>query len=223
MTRAEEAEAKNKKLEQEIYTRDQEITSLQHKLSVLDESLEKAEAKLADAKAATEEGETSKMTAENLTRKIQLLEEELDTAEKNVKETVEKYVLSNSQLLSRYIWGTPGLHSFSSRLRQVDVKAEHFERQVQRVEAERDSWEKKYEVRFWFFPLIITITNILSLYRKPRRNTSNPRGTWTNWSSPWKAFDPVTPNLTLDALLPLLLTFTNHFSYLDPLLVAILH
>jgi hypothetical protein len=31
------------------------------------------------------------------------------------------------------------------RLRQVDVKAEHFERQVSRVEAERDSWEKKFE------------------------------------------------------------------------------
>lgn len=31
------------------------------------------------------------------------------------------------------------------RLRQVDVKAEHFERQVARVEAERDAWEKKFE------------------------------------------------------------------------------
>jgi len=30
-------------------------------------------------------------------------------------------------------------------LRQVDVKAEHFERQVARIEAERDSWEKKCE------------------------------------------------------------------------------
>ncbi|KAE9399926.1 hypothetical protein BT96DRAFT_993558 [Gymnopus androsaceus JB14] len=30
-------------------------------------------------------------------------------------------------------------------LRQVDVKAEHFERQVQRMEQERDAWEKKYE------------------------------------------------------------------------------
>ena len=39
----------------------------------------------------------------------------------------------------------------SDRLRQVDVKAEHFERQVQRVEQERDSWEKKYEVRLLFF------------------------------------------------------------------------
>lgn len=31
------------------------------------------------------------------------------------------------------------------RLRQVDVKAEHFERQVARVESERDTFEKKYE------------------------------------------------------------------------------
>jgi len=30
-------------------------------------------------------------------------------------------------------------------LRQVDVKAEHFERQVQRAEQERDAWEKKHE------------------------------------------------------------------------------
>jgi len=48
------------------------------------------------------------------------LEEELDAAEKNVKDTVE-------------------------RLRQVDVKAEHFERQVTRIEQERDQWERKYE------------------------------------------------------------------------------
>ena len=32
------------------------------------------------------------------------------------------------------------------RLRQVDIKAEHFERQVQRVEQERDGWTTRYEV-----------------------------------------------------------------------------
>ena len=32
------------------------------------------------------------------------------------------------------------------RLRQVDVKAEHFERQVSRVEQERDEWERKHGV-----------------------------------------------------------------------------
>jgi hypothetical protein len=45
--------------------------------------------------------------------------------------------------LHRVVYPT---HCHSSRLRQVDVKAEHFERQVQRAEQERDGWEKKYEV-----------------------------------------------------------------------------
>jgi len=33
----------------------------------------------------------------------------------------------------------------SRRLRQTDVKAGHYERKVQALEAERDSWENKYE------------------------------------------------------------------------------
>lgn len=90
--RAEAAEAKNKKLELELLARDQDITSLQHKLSLMDADLEKAEAKLADAKHAHEEGDSARSTAENLQRKIQILEEELDNAEKNLKETVEKFV-----------------------------------------------------------------------------------------------------------------------------------
>ncbi|KAI0305978.1 tropomyosin [Multifurca ochricompacta] len=118
--RAEKAEAKNKKYEEDLLQKDQEITSLTHKLSVLDSDLDKAESNLADHKRALAEGESDKSTKDTLTRKIQLLEEELDAAEKNAKETVDK-------------------------LRQVDVKAEHFERQVQRLEQERDLWEKKYE------------------------------------------------------------------------------
>ncbi|KAJ7148446.1 tropomyosin [Mycena crocata] len=120
VARADEAEKKNKAYEQTLLEKDHEITSLQIKLEHLDADLAKAEGVISESKADREAGETSKMTNEGLTRKIQLLEEELDAAEKNVKETVEK-------------------------LRQVDVKAEHFERQVQRVEQERDMWEKKYE------------------------------------------------------------------------------
>ncbi|KAJ7181079.1 tropomyosin [Mycena filopes] len=120
VARADEAEAKNKQLLQQLLEKDHEITSLQVKLEKLDSDLAKAESIIQDSKADREVGEMSKMTNEGLVRKIQLLEEELDAAEKNVKETVEK-------------------------LRQVDVKAEHFERQVQRVEQERDQWEKKYE------------------------------------------------------------------------------
>ena len=35
---------------------------------------------------------------------------------------------------------------YSSRLRQIDLKAEHFERQVHTLEQESAQWEKKYEV-----------------------------------------------------------------------------
>lgn len=94
--RAEAAEAKNKKLEMELLAREQEITSLSHKLNVMEGDLEKAEAKLADAKNAREDGDSAKSTAENLQRKIQILEEELDNAEKNLKETVEKCVFVDS-------------------------------------------------------------------------------------------------------------------------------
>jgi tropomyosin len=90
--RAEAAEAKNKKLELELLAREQEVTSLNHRLNVVEGNLEKAETTLADAKHASQEGDTAKSTAESLQRKIQILEEELDTAEKNLKETVEKFV-----------------------------------------------------------------------------------------------------------------------------------
>ena len=38
-----------------------------------------------------------------------------------------------------------GLTCTPPRLRQTDVKAGHFERKVQALEAERDQWESKYE------------------------------------------------------------------------------
>ncbi|KAL7009829.1 tropomyosin-2 [Cystobasidiomycetes sp. EMM_F5] len=119
-TRAEEAEAKVKKLDHDILTKDQEIQSLQHKLSVAEADLEKLESSLKEHKSAKEEAGQHRDTNESLTRKISLLEEELDTAEKNLRETTDK-------------------------LRQVDVKAEHFERQVTRAEQERDQWEHKFE------------------------------------------------------------------------------
>ena len=92
VARAEEAEAKIKKLEQEILSKDQEIQSLNHRLTNAETELDKAEGKLTDVKHVRDEHESSKSTNEGLQRKILLLEEELDTAEKNVKETVERYV-----------------------------------------------------------------------------------------------------------------------------------
>lgn len=132
--RAEAAEAENKKVsytrgrskltvqyQQTLLERDQEISSLQHKLSLAEEEADKAEEKLKELKGSAEEGDTHRTASENYQRKVQLLEEELDKAEKDLKETTEK-------------------------LRQVDVKAEHFERAFQRAEQERDEWERKHGV-----------------------------------------------------------------------------
>ena len=70
--------------------RDQEISSLQHKLALAETDLEKAEGKVKDLKSAADEGDNHRTTGENLARKVQLLEEELDKAEKDLKETTEK-------------------------------------------------------------------------------------------------------------------------------------
>ena len=66
---------------------------MNHRLGLLEADLEKAEAKLNETKASAADAESSKTTSDALQRKVQLLEEELDAAEKTLKETNEKYVL----------------------------------------------------------------------------------------------------------------------------------
>jgi predicted nucleic acid-binding Zn-ribbon protein len=106
--RAEAAEAKNKKYEQELLQKEQEITSLNHRLSVLDTELEKSEGKTTELKGALTEVDASKATNESLSRKIVVLEEELDTAEKNVRETMEKCVPpSYPFVVASFVWQTP--------------------------------------------------------------------------------------------------------------------
>lgn len=179
VARAEEAEAKNKKLEQTLLEKEQDLSSKTHQLSVLEGELEKAESKLAEAKGAHDENDISKTTNDGLNRKIQLLEEELDNAEKNLKDTVERSVCSR-----RSRWSCISDYC-ASRLRQVDLKAEHFERQVQRLEQERDQWEKKYEVqscRDLHYHVSLT-----SSYRKRRRSTALRKPSWTSLFPLWKA------------------------------------
>jgi tropomyosin len=71
-------------------TKDQEIVSLQHKISTLESSLDKAELALGESKGAKDEGENHKTLNDTLGRKIALLEEELEDAEKKVRETTDK-------------------------------------------------------------------------------------------------------------------------------------
>jgi tropomyosin len=100
LTRAEDAEAKSKGLEQTILEQEHEIASLRVQLSNIDEALGRAEDTVSDAKAATRKADESRSTIASLTRKIAPLEEELNTAERHAKDTVESCATTYTTELS---------------------------------------------------------------------------------------------------------------------------
>lgn len=150
--RIEELAARVKVLEQENLTKDQEILSLTHRNTLLTDDLDKTEKVLAEAKSAADTGAAHGSEVDSLNRKLQLLEEEAEEADKNLRETNEKQVAlilfphdSQKEILP-FQKAFVEMHlTRRIRLRLTDVKAEHYERKVATVEAERDSWERKYE------------------------------------------------------------------------------
>jgi tropomyosin len=90
-TQIEEMKARIKVLEQENLAKEQEITSLTHKNSVLEAEVDKLEGGIKEAKRLAEEGSHAGSQNESLTRRLQLLEEETEQADRNLRETNEKY------------------------------------------------------------------------------------------------------------------------------------
>ncbi len=90
-SKVEELQAKVKTLEQESLSKEQEITSLNHKNQLLETNVEKLEADNAELKKTLGSREGDINQSESLQRKLQLLEEEAEEADKNLRETHEKY------------------------------------------------------------------------------------------------------------------------------------
>ena len=90
--KVEELQAKVKTLEQENLSKEQEITSLQHKNGVLEAEVEKLEESRKSFKDQADLGTQHGTQNETLTRRLQLLEEEAEEADKTLRETNEKYV-----------------------------------------------------------------------------------------------------------------------------------
>lgn len=90
--KVEEMQTKMKTLEQDNLAKEQEITSLQHKNGLLESEVEKLETAIKDFKQAAEDGTQHSTTNEALTRRLQLLEEEAEEADKTLREANEKYV-----------------------------------------------------------------------------------------------------------------------------------
>lgn len=98
----EELQTKIKTLEQENLSKEQEITSLNHRNSVLEEEVEKLESSVKDAKDAANQSAQHDTQNEALQRRVQLLEEEAEENEKTLRESNEKCD-SSLHLLSGYL------------------------------------------------------------------------------------------------------------------------
>lgn len=90
--KVEELQAKVKTLEQENLSKEQEITSLSHKNGILETEVEKLEEKISELKKSADDGQQHGTQNETLTRRLQLLEEEAEQADKTLREANEKYV-----------------------------------------------------------------------------------------------------------------------------------
>ena len=91
--KVEELQSKVKTLEQENLTKEQDITSLQHKNNLLEAEVEKLESNISEFKKAADEGQQHGTQNETLQRRLQLLEEEAESADKTLRDANEKYVV----------------------------------------------------------------------------------------------------------------------------------
>ena len=98
--KVEELNARVKTLEQENLAKEQEITSLSHRNQLLEQEVEKLEDGIKNHKSAADESAMHGKTNETLQRRMQLLEDEAEEADKNLRETNEKYIAAT--MLSRY-------------------------------------------------------------------------------------------------------------------------
>lgn len=89
-TQIEEQKTKIKTLEQDNLSKEQEITSLNHKNGVLEKEVEKMEGDIKKHKEVADESVQHGTQNETLQRKVQMLEEETEEADRNLRETNEK-------------------------------------------------------------------------------------------------------------------------------------
>ncbi|PVU90936.1 hypothetical protein BB559_003475 [Furculomyces boomerangus] len=118
--RADAAEMALKQLNDQQTEREHEINSLTNRVSMLEEELERKDAKIAETKQLVEDNENSKNAGDTLSKRIHMLEEKLEEAELELQQTKEK-------------------------LRNMDIKADTLERTVAQMENERNDFERKHE------------------------------------------------------------------------------
>ena len=99
--KVEELLGRVKALEQENLSKEQEITSLQHKNGLLEADNEKLEENVKKHKTDADAGSSAIGQHESLQRRVQLLEDEAEAADKTLRETNEKYVAASAAIRSQ--------------------------------------------------------------------------------------------------------------------------
>lgn len=100
-SKVEELTAKVKTLEQENLAKEQEITSLTHKNQTLEAELEDLHGRHGDLKKELDQAGGHSTQNEALQRRLQILEEEAEEADKNLRETNDKYARSHQIVFPR--------------------------------------------------------------------------------------------------------------------------
>ncbi|KAF8271643.1 hypothetical protein EI94DRAFT_1827516 [Lactarius quietus] len=95
LEQADEAVMKNKKLEEALLQREQEIKSKDHRLDVLEKQLEETSARLKDT---TEKLGAADVAAEHTDRQLKRIEQERDIWEKKCEEAQQKYRKAQAEL-----------------------------------------------------------------------------------------------------------------------------
>ncbi|OMJ26863.1 putative asparagine-tRNA ligase, mitochondrial [Smittium culicis] len=116
--RADAAELALKQINEQQIEREQEIISLQNRITLLEDELDRKESRIAEAKQLAEDHESTRDASDVLNKRIHLLEEKLETAELELQQTKEK---------------------------NMDVKTESLERTIAQFENERVDSESRYE------------------------------------------------------------------------------
>lgn len=118
--RAIDAEQQCKKLQEALQCKENEILSWQNKATLLTQELERAEERIVQVKVQRQENDAAQSQSESFTRKIALLENDLEVAQRNYKDCSEK-------------------------VRNLELISEQSERRAARLEAEKNELESKLD------------------------------------------------------------------------------
>ncbi|KAJ3179344.1 hypothetical protein HDU87_002953 [Geranomyces variabilis] len=118
--RAEKAEAEVKELKAELAKRETDVQSLNNKVTLLQENLDRTEKRVEEVKLKKFQGDEEESQVETLQRKVQMLEQQLEDKDRQWKEATDKS-------------------------RGLELSSEQAERRAKQLDGEKSDLERRLE------------------------------------------------------------------------------